>query len=298
MKNRTLTILALVGMSVSLLSSLCFAGNENSGGGFYGLVNGQWILLDDLEQGMVIHPESESYFEPVALALKHLDRTVPGFGKDLRTPLEKTWHLVPFPIRCEDPASPVQVVQAAGACQDDNDIFIEESKFNAAAKDQLILHELIQGRRLALNKTRSSDQQVSPANVRGLKRFLSSNPSATEAAIQDKIEKYGFGTYQTYSEITRANEKAGPVEEQYNEAMDLFHKHCNAPIADLAGLDGAQGAYFALSTAYREADWIAHGGEAGVSTAFRDLCNLRRSQIDSARRFCSAQITVFVTPKE
>lgn len=285
-------------MAILLTALPIFAkatGGAGPGGGFYGKVNGQWILIDDLEQGKIFHPEKEAYFKSVEEILIQIDQKLPELGKDLRVPLaEKTWHLVPFEILCEDPKSPIQVESAAGACQDDNDVFIEEAKFNLVAKDQLILHELVQGRRLQLNKERKPEDLIPPASVRGLKRLLTAANDLDEMTLKSKVAKYGFGIYQTFSSIkieeqaSQSKEQASsPIKKLIIDAEDLFLKSCNGSVTDI---NAASQALSALNNAYREASWVADGGDPNVSSSFRDWCNRERMTLNNNRTLCMQNI--------
>ncbi|MDZ4661606.1 MAG: hypothetical protein SGJ18_08300 [Pseudomonadota bacterium] len=275
-------------ITLTVAPHFAFAGGTGPGGGFYGKVNGHWILIDDLEQGKIIHPEKEGFFKSVEEILIQIEQKLPELAKDLRVPLaEKTWHLVPFEILCEDPKSHIQVETAAGACQDDNDIFIEEAKFKVVAKDQLILHELVQGRRLLLNKERKTEDLIPPASVRGLKRVLTAVGDLEEMAFSSKVSKYGFGNYQTFSSIKREEQAKAPIEKKINDAQDLFFKNCNGPITDIGP---ALQAWEALNEAYREASWVAVGSESNVSFSFRDWCNLKKMDLNESRNFCMRNI--------
>lgn len=193
----------IIGLFIcSLVFSLqAFAGARSSGGAFYGWVKGEWVLLDLIEEGKVIYPDQEPYFEEVEKVLLRLDSAVPAFSRELRAALtNKSWHLVPFQLRCEDPETILTLGKTAIGCQDENDVWIEESKFHWIRKSDFILHELIQSVRLTKNPSLPPEHQIPASAVRGLFRVLSQKPFPTENLLKLRLASYRFGDYQTNSE--------------------------------------------------------------------------------------------------
>lgn len=219
--------------SISALAANGSAGSEGSGGGIYGKVKGKWFLLDDLEEGKIIDLKNEPSFFKVAEQLMALDKILPELAQQLREPLKnKTWHMVSFELRCEEAASPLDVEQTPGACQDDNDVWVSEPIFSAVDPAKLIMHELVQGIRL-----HERDRTITRADVRAVTRILDRVPLLDENSLRDQLMKYHFKRYKTYSEIQAYEARMAPVREaeaRYEKAStiayDLANRHCSNPI--------------------------------------------------------------------
>lgn len=263
---------------------LAFAGANTSGGGFYGFYKGQWVLLDELEAGIEVHPEKESYFLPVQAILEALDHEVPGLSADLRKPLvEKKWHLVPYPLTCEAPVSPINLPISAGACQDENDIWIEADKFNIVVKERLILHELIQGVRLKSNKTREKDP-IPAASVRAIHRLLNLTPFPKSSELVEALRKYGFTDYKTQEEID--SEKAYQAEKarimaEFSARLDAMEARCSRESPMTLPIEQYKAQLDCLESVYEEMDklYIHPGGPDG-GTDFELRIKLDQRQLD------------------
>ncbi|OQW46981.1 MAG: hypothetical protein A4S09_16180 [Proteobacteria bacterium SG_bin7] len=219
---------------IAALPVLAKDGGRDSGGGFYGKVQGQWILLDELEEGVPLDVNIEpfkSHVEKVTRKIHDLANSVPEFARELTLPLQKKWHLVDFEISCEDPESMLKIEKSAGACQNDNDVFVEKSKYETSP-ERLITHELVQGVRLSKNKTPHSER-ISPADVRAITTAIKNEIYRDESKFVGELEKYGFGKYETSAEfkarrereISRAN-KLGQLEQQETATLNVFNEVC------------------------------------------------------------------------
>jgi hypothetical protein len=198
--NGPITFAATAAFVTLLAATQALAGAGSSGGGIYGKVNGKWVLLDELEEGTLIYPGQSGNFPAVEQKLKEVESTVPEFAPKLRNALTaKTWHLVPFELRCEDPNTPLKTEESVGACQDEHDVWIEEEKFKSVDQSKLIVHELIQSVRLELNA--SQEAKIPTANVRALYRTLYRSPLPSETELLKKLAEIGFGSYQTRTEL-------------------------------------------------------------------------------------------------
>lgn len=211
-------------------------GGRDSGGGFYGKVKGQWILLDDLEEGIILNPETEPFKSPlekVKAIVAEIDGAAPEFANDLVAPLAKTWHLVDFEIICDKPESPLKIELSAGACQDENDVFIEKAKYESASPEQLIKHELVQGVRISKNKLRNPNEQISFADVRAVKRAITRGFYRDEAKFIVELEKYHFGRYDTFAQFEArqkreaySDAKFQKIQKSKDSAMGLYLNAC------------------------------------------------------------------------
>lgn len=201
---RNSLVLCLIAMASLTEATEALAGARSSGGGIYAKVGTEWILLDRLEQGQEIYPQKESYFKSVEEILRQVEDSVPAFGQQLRSILtNKSWHLISYELKCESPDTLVSVDTMVVGCQDDNDIWIEEKSFKRVDKKDLILHELIQGVRLANNKYLKLEEKIPPASVRGIFRILSAANFPSDERLSQQLTSYGFGVYQPASVLLR-----------------------------------------------------------------------------------------------
>jgi hypothetical protein len=228
-------ITALISVIVSIvISSSAFAkGGIHSGGGIYGKFKGQWVLIDELEEGTVFNPADAAKFSGVEQKLKEIEGSSPEFATELNGALTtKIWHLVQFELRCEEAGTPLVTNESAGACQNDHDVWIVEKKFKSADPSRLIVHELIQSARLKVNASRALEEKMPAANVRALYRALYRNPFPNETQLQKQLLALDFGNYRTRTEWEWSQKRDAEIEHR-KKTIKQLGEECSSQLTSL-----------------------------------------------------------------
>lgn len=173
-------------------------GGDHSGGGIYGKHQGRWMLIDDLEQGEAFNPDRPGMYPAlhaeVQAILRSVDARVPGFANELRKQFAKSWHIVDYELTCEPSDTKADVEKIAGACSTIYDVWISRGEFLNAGT---IIHELIQGVRLAYNRKADNKYKITADEVRVIKRAISGQSPKTDVELQKLLRDAAFGQYAT-----------------------------------------------------------------------------------------------------
>ena len=213
--NLVLTVLSL------LVAQPGFAGRDG-GGAIYAKVDGKWVLLDELEASRELDVTQLPAFSKVNAVLQAVAQEIPSFAKAMSLTLTKTWHRVPFELKCESADTPVDVQVVNAACQEEHDVWVSEAFLDREDTYRLITHELIQGIRLARGKN-----SISAFSVRTINMSITSEPFPSAETLAEKIKRYKMGAYMTRKEENQIQ----------NERQAYLNELCKPGWEGVDGLD-------------------------------------------------------------
>jgi hypothetical protein len=181
----------------SVAHSSLATGPSNGGGGYFAKVGSDWVLLETLVEMGVFDPQKNEIFEKPMIEvneiLDEVESRVPTLAAEMRQMLTtKRLHFVPYKLRCEDSRTFVNTKLEAGACQDQFDVWFNESKFRINPVG-LIIHEMVQS--IRLRNLMENDKNIDPKMVVNITALLTQKVFPSEEEILLRFEAGGFVSY-------------------------------------------------------------------------------------------------------